>query len=167
MQSQKPSPLQPVHNLNPYKHAEGISELEHFFRAAAGLEVDKSDIKRYYNFIDQKVADLLLRAQHTAKANDRVRVELRDIPITKGLQESIHAFEALDLDIGLKQILDRAVPERAMDLPYSEETEARLPAIAGGLSLAVARAFKIIDPQVKHPATEEWERAFQIFDLLL
>lgn len=54
-----------------------------------------------------------------------------------------------------------------MDLPYSEETEARLPVIAGGLSLAIARAFQIIDPQLKHPATEEWERAFQIFDLLL
>jgi uncharacterized protein DUF1931 len=42
-----------------------------------------------------------------------------------------------------------------------------LPVIAGGLSLAIAHAFKIIDPQIKHPATEEWERAFQIFDLLL
>jgi len=26
---------------------------------------------------------------------------------------------------------------------------------------AVARTFKIIDPQTKHPATEQWERAFQ------
>jgi hypothetical protein len=24
-----------------------------------------------------------------------------------------------------------------------------------------------IDPQTKHPATKEWKRAFQIFDLLL
>jgi hypothetical protein len=45
--------------------------------------------------------------------------------------------------------------------------EARLPAIAGGLSLAVARTFAIIDPQSKHFATKEWKRAFQIFDLLL
>ena len=167
MQKQDPGPLLPVHNLKPYKRAEGINQIEHFFRAAAGLEIDKSDIKRYYNFVDQKVADLLLIARHTAKANKRVRVELRDLPITKGLQESIHAFEALDLDIGLERILNRAVPEPMMDLPYSEETEARLPAIAGGLSLAVARTFKIIDTQIKHPATEEWERAFEIFNLLL
>jgi hypothetical protein len=167
MQKEDPGPAQPVHNLKPYKRAEGIHQIEHFFRAAAGLEIDKSDIRRYYNFVDQKVADLLLTAQHTAKANKRVRVELRDLSITKGLQESIHAFEALDLDIGLERILDRAVPEPMMDLPYSEETEARLPAIAGGLSLAVARTFKITDPQIKHPATEECERAFQIFNLLL
>jgi hypothetical protein len=70
-------------------------------------------------------------------------------------------------DVGLKRILEESVPEPLMDLPYSEEVEAHLDAIAGGLSLAVARTFTIIDPQAKHPATKEWEHAFQIFDLLL
>ena len=32
---------------------------------------------------------------------------------------------------------------------------------------SAARTFKIIDPKTRHPATAEWERAFQIFDLLL
>ena len=164
---QTPGPLQPVHNVKPYKRVQGTHQIEHFFRAAAGLDVDKEDIKRYYDFVDQKVADLLLMAQRTAKANDRIRVEPRDLPITKGLQESIHAFEALDLDIGLEPILHTAVPEPQLDLAYSDEVEAYLPAVAGGLTLAVARAFKIIDPQTKHPATRHWERAFQIFDLLL
>jgi Domain of unknown function (DUF1931) len=45
--------------------------------------------------------------------------------------------------------------------------EARLPLIAGGLSLAIASTFAIIDPQTQRLATKEWERAFQIFDLLL
>ena len=88
-----------------------------FFRAAAELDVDKEDIKRYYEVVDQKVADLLLVAQHTAKSNDRITVEPRDLPITKGLQESIHAFEMLDLDIGLERILDRIIPEPQIDLP--------------------------------------------------
>jgi Domain of unknown function (DUF1931) len=100
MQNQALSPLEPLHNLKPHKRVEGTHQIERFFRAAAGLDVDKEDLRRYYTFVDQKVSDLLLVAQHTAKANDRVRVELRDLPITKGLQESIHAFEALDLDIG-------------------------------------------------------------------
>jgi hypothetical protein len=80
---------------------------------------------------------------------------------------SIHAFRALDLDIGLERILDHSVPEPQLDLPYSEETEARLPDVAGGLSLALARTFKIIDPELKNPATEHWDRAFRIFDQLL
>src|SRR5882724_110241 len=61
----------------------------------------------------------------------------------------------------------KAVPEPQIDLAYSHEIEARWPAVAGGLSLALARTFTIIDPQSKHPATEQWERAFRIFDLLL
>jgi hypothetical protein len=164
---QTSGPLQPVHNVKPYKRVEGTHQIERFFRAAAELDVDKEDVRRYYDFVDQKVADLLLMAQRTAKANGRIRVEPRDLPITKGLQESIHAFEALDLDIGLEPILGRAVPEPPLDLAYSDEVEDRLPAIAGGLSLAVARTFKIIDPQTNHPATQQWERAFQIFNLLL
>jgi hypothetical protein len=63
--------------------------------------------------------------------------------------------------------LDSAVAEPELELPYSDETIARLPAIAGGLILSLARTFKIIDPRTKHPATQEWERAFRIFDLLL
>jgi hypothetical protein len=160
-------PLQPVHNLKPYKHVQGTHQIERFFRAAAELDVDKEDIKRYYDFVDRKVADLLLIAQHTAKSNDRVAVELRDLPITKGLQESIHAFEMLDLDIGLERILETTVPEPQIDLPYSDELEARLPVIAGGVSLALARTFKIIDAELKNPPTQIWERAFQIFNLLL
>lgn len=164
---QTPGPLQPVHNVKPFKHVQGTHQIEHFFRAAAGLDVDKEDIRRYYDFVDRKVADMLLMAQRTAKANDRIRIEPRDLPITKGLQQNIHDFEALDIDIGLEPILSQAVREPELDLAYSDEVEAHLPAIAGGLTLAVARAFKVIDPQSKHPATEHWERALQIFNLLL
>src|SRR3984893_16662608 len=106
-------------------------------------------------------------AQRTARANKRVRVDFYDLPLTKGLQESVHAFEKMDIDIGLERILEKSVPEPQFDRPYSDETEARLPLISDGLSLALARSFKIIDPETKHPATEQWERAFQVFDLLL
>jgi hypothetical protein len=82
--------------------------------------------------------------QAAATANRRDTVEAWDLPITKGLQESIHAFEQLDLEIGLEPILERSVPRPAdLDRPYSEKMETRLPAIAGGLSVALARAFKI------------------------
>jgi hypothetical protein len=33
--------------------------------------------------------------------------------------------------------------------------------------VALARSFKIIDPDLKNPQTVHWERCFQIFDLLL
>jgi Domain of unknown function (DUF1931) len=54
-----------------------------------------------------------------------------------------------------------------LDFAYSDETRARLPEIAGGISVALAHTFKIIDPDVKNPASKEWERSQRIFDLLL
>jgi hypothetical protein len=167
MENKKLDPFQPVHNLNPYKHVQGTHQIERFFRVAASLDVDKADIKRYYDFVDQKVEDLLLISQATASANGRDIVQPWDLPITKGLQESIHAFEELDVDIGLERIAEETAPRPPLDRPLSVETEARLPLIVGGMSLALARTFKITAPELKNPATEHWEHAFEIFDQLL
>jgi hypothetical protein len=76
-----------VRNLNPYKRAQGTHQVEHFFRTVAGLDVDKANIKRYYDFVDHKVSDLLLVGQDTATANGPESLELWDLPITKGPQE--------------------------------------------------------------------------------
>jgi hypothetical protein len=54
-----------------------------------------------------------------------------------------------------------------LDLAYGEEIEERLPQIIGGLSYALARSFKIVEPSLKNPQTRHWEIAFQLFDLLL
>jgi hypothetical protein len=145
----------------------GISRFERFFRAAASLDVDKDDLRRYNDFVNRKVYDLLLIGQATAKANSRDIIEPWDLPITKGLQESVHEFKRMDEEVELRPILDQLANLPLLDLAYSEETEARLPGIVGGLSLGLARTFKIIDPKVKNPQTEHWERVFQIFDLLL
>ena len=69
-----------------------IAKFERFFRAAAGLDVDKNDLKRYSGFVNDKVYDLLLIGQATAKANNRDILEPWDLPVTKGLQESMHRF---------------------------------------------------------------------------
>ncbi|MGE5779710.1 MAG: DUF1931 family protein [Hyphomicrobiales bacterium] len=145
----------------------GIAKFERFFRASAGLDVDKEDLERYRDFINQKVYDLLLRGQAAAKANGRDIIEAFDLPVTRGLQECIHAFRAIDQTIELKPILDRLTALPPLDLAYSDETEARLPELVGGLSVALARTFKILDPDLKNPQTQHWERAFRIFDLLL
>ena len=145
----------------------GIAKFERFFRLAAGLDVDKSDLKRYSDFVNQKIYDLLLRGQAAAKANGRVIIEPFDPPITKGLQERIHEFRNIDERIELKPILDHLAARPPLDLAYSEETEVRLPEIAGGISVALARTFKIIDPALKNPQSEHWERSQRIFDLLL
>lgn len=144
-----------------------VAKFEHFFRVAASLDVDKNDLKRYSDFVNQKLYDLLLISQAAAKANNRDIIEPFDLPITKGLQASIHAFRNIDEEIELQPILDELTKRPPLDLGYSEETEARLPSILGGLSVALAHAFKIIEPDLKNPATEQWERSFRIFNLLV
>lgn len=144
-----------------------ISKFERFFRLAASLGVDKADLNRYDEFVNHEIYDLLLRAQATAKANARDIIFPQDLPITKGLQERMHEFRKLDERIELKPILDQLAKRPLLDLAYNEETEAALPEIAGGFSLALARSFKIIDPELKNPMTEHWNRAFALFDLVL
>jgi hypothetical protein len=145
----------------------GVTKFERFFRVAASLDIDKQDLKRYTDFVNHKIYDLLLRAEATAKANSRDVVDPQDLPITKGLQECIHAFAKLQEDDELNPILDHITARPPLDLALRDETEAMLSKIGGGLSVALARSFKLIDPDIKNPATEDWERAFQIFDLLL
>ena len=130
----------------------GIAKFERFFRLAAGLDVDKSDLKRYNDFVNAKIYDLLLRGQAAAKANGRVLIEPFDPPITKGLQESIHEFRKIDEQIELKPILDHLAALPPLDLAYSSETEDRLPEIAGGISVALARSFKDHRSRVEEPA---------------
>jgi hypothetical protein len=145
----------------------GVARFERFFRAAAGLDVDKQDLRRYSDFVEQKIYDLLIVGQATAHANGRDVIEPFDLPITKGLQESIHVFRGINEDIELQPILDQLALRPPLDLSYSDETELRLPMIAGGLSVALARTFKIIDPGLRNPRTEQWEGVYRIFTLLL
>ncbi|MFD8804632.1 DUF1931 family protein [Streptomyces sp. NPDC059597] len=145
----------------------GVSRFERFFRAAASLDVDKNDLKRYGDFVDAKLYDLLVVAQASAKANGRDTVEPWDLPITKGLQESIHRFRRLDEEVELKPILEQLASHPPLDRTPTQETEERYPEIIGGLSVALAETFKIMYPDVKNPQTSHWEGVTAVFDLLL
>jgi hypothetical protein len=145
----------------------GISRFERLFRLAADLDVDKEDLRRHDEFVNRKIYDLLLRAQANAKANERDVMQPFDLPITKGLQERIHEFRRLDRDVELLPILDQLTAEPPLDMAYSDELEAILPEVAGGLSVALARSFKVIDPKLKNPQTPDWERAFALFELIV
>jgi hypothetical protein len=145
----------------------GVAKFERFFRAAAELDVDKSDFKRYCDFVERKLYDLLLMGQTTAGANGRDTVEPWDLPLTKGLQESMHAFRSLDEEMELGPILGRLTAYPPLDRALSEQAEARLPAVVGALSTALARTFRVIEPDVRNPRSEHWERVFRVFDELI
>src|SRR6202047_5567444 len=154
-------------NKRPSSHVMSVAKFERFFRIAAGLDVDKQDLKRYSDFINHKIYDLLVQAEAAARANGRVTIEPFDLPITQGLQESIHEFEKIAEQIELQPIFDQLTARPPLDLAYGEDTESRLPEVGGRPSVELARAFKIIDGNLKNPATEHWQKCFRIFDLLM
>jgi hypothetical protein len=143
------------------------SRFERFFRAAAGLNVDKNDLKRFNDFVNQKLYDMLVVAEAAAKENRRDIIQPWDLPITKGLQENMHDFRDLDEELELTPILEQLTALPPLDLSLSVDAEARLPAVAGGLSMALAQAFKIVEPDLKNPSSEHWERMTRLFGLLL
>ena len=49
----------------------------------------------------------------------------------------------------------------------AEDTQARLPLLFGGISVALARTFRLIDAELKAVHTREWERTFALFRLLI
>ena len=90
-----------------------------------------------------------------------------DLPITKGLQESIHAFRRLDEANAVEPLLEQIAIRPQMDVAFADETVERFPEILGGISVALAKTFQILDPESRGPHTDDWERAFRIFDTLL
>ncbi len=143
-----------------------VSRFERFFRAAAAVDVDKDDLKRYNDFLDRKLRDLLIAAQANATANHRDIIQASDFPLTVGLRKSIQEFKRLNEEIEVQPILDQLARHPA-DMVLSDEAEEELPRLVGAISLALARTFKIIDPKLTNPSSRHWEQAFQIFDLLL
>jgi hypothetical protein len=145
----------------------GFTKFERFFRTAGSVDVDRDDVKRYLDFVNDAIYDLLLIGQATAKANARDIIEPWDLPITKGLQESIHGFQGVDEEIELQPILGQLAARPPLGMELSENTQARLPLVFGGISVALARIFKIIDADLKAVHSLEWDRAFSLLRTLI
>jgi Domain of unknown function (DUF1931) len=79
----------------------GFTKFERFFWEAAQIRVDRRDVKRYLDFVNDVIYDVLLIGQATAKANARDIIEPWDPPITAGLQECMHQFGRIDEDVEL------------------------------------------------------------------
>jgi hypothetical protein len=145
----------------------GTPELERFFRAAGGIDVDKSDLERYRTFVDEKVDDIAIAGRDSARWNSRDVIAPQDLPITKGLQEQMREFGTLDVADQLRQWLGQTLRRPPDDVTFGEQTEAVLHDVFGGISVALARSFRLLDPDVKNPSTQHWDRAFDLFRMLV
>jgi hypothetical protein len=145
----------------------GIPELQRFFREAGSVDVDKADLDRFRTFVDEKVDDIAIAGRDSARWNNRDVIAPQDLPITKGLQERMREFGKLESADDLRQWLGQTLRRPPDDVTFGEETEGVLTEVFGGISVALARSFRIVDPDVENLQSTHWDRAFELSRLLL
>ena len=147
-------------------HPSGIPAFERFFRSVASITIHKNDVRRFREFVDEQIDDIAIAGRNSAKWNGRDMVVAQDLPITKGVQERMREFDKLEEAEEIRELLRQAVRRPPGDVTFAEDTERLLPELFGGLSIALARSFRVVDPKESNPSTEHWERVFTLFRLV-
>jgi hypothetical protein len=148
-------------------HPSGIAVFERFFRSVAGVKIDKDDVRRFREFIDEMIDDIAVTGRNSAKSNGRDVIAAQDLPITKGVQERMREFDKLEEAVEIRELLRQAIRQPPSDVTFADDAEQLLPELFGGLSIALARAFGVVDATVSNPSTEHWNRVFTLFRLVL
>ncbi len=145
----------------------GVSKFESLFRKEGSLDIDKSDVRRIYDFTNNVIHRLLQVGMKNASINGRDVVWTTDLPITEGLENSIKEFEAMDTELDLSGILEAMTKLPPLKYEIGEDIEEMLPKLSGGIVIAFIKAFKIMEPKKKNPQTQDWEKVQTIFETLL
>jgi hypothetical protein len=147
-------------------HPSGIPVFQRFFRSVTGIKIDKNDVRRFREFIDEEIDDIAISGRNSATWNGRDVVVAQDLPITKGVQERMREFDKLEEAQEIRELLRQVVRQPPADVTFADETEDLLPELFGGLSIALARSFRVVDPTVTKPSPEHWNRVFTLFRLV-
>ncbi|HTZ15729.1 MAG TPA: DUF1931 family protein [Mycobacterium sp.] len=147
-------------------HPSGIPVFERFFRSVGSVKIDKNDVRRFRNFVDEQIDNITIAGRDSAKWNGRDVIVPQDLPITAGLQERMREFDKLEAAGEIRELLRQQLRRPPATVTFAEDTEQLLPELFGGLAVALARSFRVIDPTLEKPATQHWERAFQLFRLV-
>ena len=145
----------------------GFTKLEALFRKAASLDIHKGHAKDITDIVEQKLVDLLIAGERNANMNGRDVIWEADLPITKGLQETIIEFRKLEEEIDLKDVLEMLTTFPPLKYPYSAELEEKLPEITGALIVVMARMMKEVDDNDRALDHKTIEKTKKIMDLTL
>ncbi len=149
----------------------GLPRLQTLYRRFVGLDLDKSRASEILEVAEKKLSDLFEVAAERARAEGRDVVEWRDLPITKGLAETMRRYERereelQDPRLDLGPILE-FLAKPLSGLEVSEEVREKLPVLAATVLLLVGYVIKLIDPGARKPSKQDIERAARILDLTL
>ena len=145
----------------------GFTKLEALFRKAASLDIDKGHAKEITDIVEKKLVDLLIAGERNANLNGRDVIREGDLPITKGLQETIIAFKKLEEEIDVQDVLNYLTTVPPLKYPLEAELEAKLPEITGAILVVLAKIIKEVDEEKRRVNKKAIEKAQRIVDLTL
>ena len=145
----------------------GVKQLQRLFRQVSGLEIDKSDVKRLNDFIGNRLRTLLLQGQVAASINGRDIIDYQDIPITIGLQQAIREFIDKDEELSLVKILRQQTTLPPLRMAITDLLEKKLPELVGGITVGLAKVFRVVNEEIKNPGSREWDQVEEIYRILL
>lgn len=145
----------------------GAYKIEQLFKKAAGLQLAKNKVAAIEEKVDQKLYDLLVRAEENAGYNNRDVVWFSDLPLTKAMNASMQRFVALEEALELQPILDNLAVRPPLKYELEVELEKRLPEIVGTLIYILAHIVKAFSSNDKTVSEEALHRAFSVLDLTI
>ena len=63
----------------------GVPGFERFFGSVGHIKVDRNDVKRYLDFVDEMIDEIAITGRNAATWNGRDVIAPQDLPTTKGV----------------------------------------------------------------------------------
>jgi hypothetical protein len=145
----------------------GANRLEELVWRVSEVELDKSDLQRLSEFIGDKLYDLLLVGVQHASYNDRDLIMEPDLPLTRGLRESMQDFELYEEEVDIEPILEQLATYPQLEREPSQEVIDLLPEIVGTLITVTTQLMTVVDPGISNPDSETWDRVAETMNLLI
>jgi hypothetical protein len=145
----------------------GANRLKELAWRISDVKLDKSDLQRLSDLVDDKLYDLLLIGVQHASYNNRDVIMEPDLPLTRGLRESMQDFELYEEEVRIEPILEQLATYPQLEREPSQEVVDLLPQIVGTLIMVTTQLMTVVDPDISNPDSETWDRVSQAMDLLI
>src|ERR1700742_4648017 len=90
-------------------HPSGIPVFERFFRSVASIRIDKNDIRRFREFVNEQIDDIAIAGRNSAKWSGRDVIVGQHLPTAKGIQERGRELDKLEEAEETRELLRQVV----------------------------------------------------------
>jgi hypothetical protein len=149
----------------------GYPWLHTLLERGSGLDFDEAQIARIEDLAERKLVDLFDVGEDAAIANGRGRVQLQDLPLTKGLQ--ILMLEVVDIarEFQLEPLLV-FLADAGIRTPFDEALRPEIPRLMAALLILTGRLVKLLESpdgviSTTRPSDHALDRVEAILDLAL